>query len=161
MTDGDEGGRAGPLAVTQHPGAVVELIHEPRDGSAASWIAPALPACIGPLRRRLATFAEGHTDSATLVGDIRLAVSEAITNVVIHAYRDRDVPGTVTAAIAATTGGQVEVVVTDVGMGMSPRSDSPGAGLGLTVMAAACDRVTICAGATGKGTEVRMTFARR
>ena len=158
------GGRFGPLVVAQHPGAIVELLHDPPiDGSppsTASWVAPALPACVGPLRRRLAAFATTQIDSATLVGDLRLAVSEAITNAVIHAYRDRDRPGMVTAAIDIAAG-RVEVIVTDGGVGMSPRPDSPGAGLGLALMAAACNDVSIRAGAGGKGTEVRLTFALR
>ena len=158
------GGRAGPLPVAQHPGALVELVHVPQDdgsmGSVASWIAPALPACVGPLRRRLTEFAAKHLDDAELLGDVRLVASEAITNAVVHAYRDRDEPGTVPAGIG-TAGGRLELIVTDGGVGMSPRPDSSGAGLGLSLMVALCDQVTIRPAATGKGTEVRMIFALR
>ena len=156
-----EVGRVGPLAVSHHPGAIVELVHDPQgDGSTAStasWVAPALPACVGPLRRRVAAFAATRADGAVHLADLELAVSEAVTNAVIHAYRDRDQPGTVTAAVG-TAGRRVEVVVTDGGVGMSPRPDSPGAGLGLALMAAVCDHVAISPGAAGKGTEVRMVF---
>jgi serine/threonine-protein kinase RsbW len=159
-----EGGRPGLLAITQHPGALVELVFGPQgDGSAtsrASWIAPALPACVGPVRRRLVDFVAAHRDDERLLGDVRLAVSEAITNAVVHAYRDRDQPGTVTAGIG-TAAGRIEVIVSDGGVGMSPRPDSLGAGLGLSLMSAACDQVTIGPGPTGKGTEVRMIFALR
>ncbi|HEV3000927.1 MAG TPA: ATP-binding protein [Solirubrobacteraceae bacterium] len=144
----------------------MELVHPPsREGStvrAASWVALALPACVGPLRARLAAFAEAHVECAALIADLELAASEAITNVVMHAYRDRARPGTVTARIGIdTAAGRVEVVVTDGGVGMSPRPDSPGAGLGLSIMTATCDQVTVRHGSTGGGTEVGMTFALR
>jgi anti-sigma regulatory factor (Ser/Thr protein kinase) len=161
-----EGGSAGPIDVEQYPGALVELVHvAPRAGStawAASWVAPALAACVEPLRTRLVTFAEAHLECEALVADLKLAASEAITNVVMHAYRDRDRPGTVTAGISTdTTAGRVEVVVTDGGSGMTARPDSPGAGLGLSIIAAVCDQVTIRPGPTGAGTEIRMIFAVR
>jgi anti-sigma regulatory factor (Ser/Thr protein kinase) len=161
-----EGGCPGALAVEQHPGALVELVHVPPGvGStalAASWVAPALPNCVGPLLARLLAFAEAHFESEPLIADLKLAASEAITNAVLHAYRDRERPGTVTAGISTDTGaGRVEMVVTDGGLGMTPRPDSPGAGLGLLIIDAVSDQVTIRPGCTGAGTEVRMIFALR
>ncbi len=158
-----DGGEAAALAVAHHPGALVELVHRARDDgptAAASWIAPALPAYAGPLRRRLTAFVARHLDDRVLIADLRLAASEGIMNAVMHAYRDQERPGTVTVGVGIT-GGRVEVSVTDGGAGMSPRSDSPGAGLGLSLMTALCDQVTIRPGATGTGTEVRMILARR
>jgi serine/threonine-protein kinase RsbW len=161
-----EGGSPGPFAVEQHPGAVVELVHvPPAVGSmvrAASWVAPALPVCVGPLRARLVAFAEAHLGRTALIADLNLAASEAITNVVMHAYRDRERPGTVTAGITTdTAAGRVEVVVSDAGSGMTARPDSPGAGLGLSIIAAVSDQVTIRPGPSGAGTEVRMILALR
>jgi anti-sigma regulatory factor (Ser/Thr protein kinase) len=161
-----EGGSAGLLAVEQHPGAIVELVHAPpgvgSTARAASWVAPAQPVCVGPLCARLVGFAEAHLECGALIADLKLAASEAITNVVLHAYRDRDRPGTVAAGISTdSTAGRAEVVVTDTGVGMSPRPDSPGAGLGLSIMNAICDQVTIRPGSTGVGTEVRLIFALR
>lgn len=161
-----EGGSPGPIAVEQHPGALVELVHvPPAVGSAAwaaSWVAPALPVCVGPLRARLTAFAQAHLGGDALIADLGLAASEAVTNVVMHAYRDRARPGTVTAGISTdVTAGRVEMVVTDSGLGMAPRPDSPGAGLGLSIIAAVADQVTIRPGSSGAGTEVRMIFALR
>lgn len=161
-----EAGRPGPLRVEQHPGALVELVHVPpgagSTASAASWVAPAFPVCVGPLRARLATFADTHLECEALIADLKLAASEAISNVVMHAYRDRDRPGTVTAGISTDiTAGRVEVAVTDGGLGMTARTDSPGAGLGLALIAAVTDQVTIRPGPAGVGTEVRMIFALR
>jgi serine/threonine-protein kinase RsbW len=63
---------------------------------------------------------------------VGLVVSEAVTNVVLHAYRDRD-PGSVRMQ-ATVAGGLLTVVVADDGIGMAPRSDSPGLGVGLALI---------------------------
>ena len=60
---------------------------------------------------------------------VRLAVSEAVSNVVVHGYRDR-ATGTFTVSIDWGPD-ELRVVVRDDGCGMQPRPDSPGAGLGL------------------------------
>lgn len=68
--------------------------------------------CVGPLGARLAAFAEAHLEGEALIADLTLAASEAITNAVMPAYRDRDRPGTVTAGITTdTAAGRVEVVI--------------------------------------------------
>ena len=60
---------------------------------------------------------------------VALAVTEAVTNAVMHAYRDRE-PGTV-RIFASVGDGALVVIVSDDGPGMTPRTDSPGIGLGL------------------------------
>ena len=59
----------------------------------------------------------------------RLAVSEAVSNVVVHSYRDAS-PGAFTLSVE-WNGDELRVTVRDKGCGMAPRMDSPGAGLGL------------------------------
>jgi serine/threonine-protein kinase RsbW/stage II sporulation protein AB (anti-sigma F factor) len=85
---------------------------------------------------------------------LALAVSEAATNAVLHAY-----PGQAGAIVTsiAREGDEIEVVVTDEGHGLQPRSDSPGLGMGLGIIADASDRLEIDA-RTGRGTAVRMWF---
>jgi hypothetical protein len=53
------------------------------------------------------------------------------------------------------------VGVTDGGVGMSPRPDSSGAGLGLSIMTATCGQATIRPGSTRVGTEGHLIFALR
>ena len=65
---------------------------------------------------------------------IRLAVSEACTNVILHAYRDADDAGRLHVSVAAD-GNEMRVVVCDHGVGFKPRTDSPGLGLGMPLMA--------------------------
>ena len=56
---------------------------------------------------------------------IGVVVSEAVTNAVLHAYRDRERPGQVHVSADLHEEG-VEVAVADDGLGMRPRPDSPG-----------------------------------
>ena len=64
--------------------------------------------------------------------DVALCVSEAVTNAVVHAFRDREGrSGTIRVLAECTDGRMLRVSVEDDGVGVSPRSDSPGLGLGL------------------------------
>jgi len=87
---------------------------------------------------------------------VDLAVSEAVTNVVVHAYRDRDEPGRLHVAVTIADDA-VWVVVGDDGTGMAPRADSPGLGLGLSLMAGVCDELEV--EQRDDGTRVHMRFA--
>ena len=68
-----------------------------------------------------------------VVEDISLAVSEAATNVVLHAYVGDSEPGPLVLS-ARVMDDRVHVVIRDHGRGMTPRPDSPGLGLGLPLM---------------------------
>jgi stage II sporulation protein AB (anti-sigma F factor) len=85
----------------------------------------------------------------------RLAVSEAVSNVVVHSYRDIG-EGAFTLAVE-WSGSELRVIVRDQGCGMAPRMDSPGAGLGLPLIASLADSFSVTA-PPGGGTEVVMTF---
>jgi anti-sigma regulatory factor (Ser/Thr protein kinase) len=52
----------------------------------------------------------------------------------------------------------VEVVVNDDGMGMSPRDDSPGLGLGLSLISRLADQTEYRTSADGRGLALRMSF---
>ena len=85
---------------------------------------------------------------------LRLAVSEAVTNAVVHAYRGRS--GTVRVA-GAVASGELWVLVSDGGCGYQTPPERPGLGLGLVLIADACDEFVIAERAEG-GTEARMQF---
>ena len=53
----------------------------------------------------------------------------------------------------------LNVIVADEGVGMSPRGDSPGLGLGLGLMATVADRFEIDRNAGTSGVVLRMAFA--
>jgi len=101
-------------------------------------------------------FAGEHVDDDRTVAAIALCVTEAVTNVLIHAYRDRPGPGParVEGSVAADA---LWIAVRDEGVGLVPRLDSPGLGLGLALILQTASEALFqtCAGG---GTEVRMRF---
>jgi serine/threonine-protein kinase RsbW len=96
-------------------------------------------------------------DRATLDA-IRIAVTEAVSNVVVHGY-DGSPDGTFTLAVHAMDH-ELVVSVRDEGCGMRPDPDGAGAGLGLPIIARVASSFTVLSPADG-GTEVRMTFPLR
>jgi len=87
--------------------------------------------------------------------DVALAVSEALSNVVVHAYDDRDVPGDFWVD-AWIDGDALQVAVCDDGSGIVGRCPSPG--LGLALMGQVADTLRIESDGSGPGLRVRMTF---
>jgi stage II sporulation protein AB (anti-sigma F factor) len=115
----------------------------------------ASPAAVPGVRRAVVDFAELHG-----VGrgpDIALAVSEAVTNAVLHAYRD-GTSGEV-RIVACAEPDSLVVVVRDYGCGMTPHPDSPGLGLGLSVIGHLTTEMNIERPDTGGGMRLRMHFA--
>jgi two-component sensor histidine kinase len=128
----------------------------PREVERLELRTQATPAAVPGVRRAVVDFAELH---AVGVGpDVALAVSEAITNAVLHAYRD-DGAGPV-RVIACAELDRLVVVVRDYGCGMSPHPDSPGLGLGLAVIGRLATELSIERPDDGEGgTRLRMCFA--
>jgi serine/threonine-protein kinase RsbW len=118
-----------------------------------------LPACaenVAIVRHALGALGEALQVSAQTLSDIRLAVSEACTNVVVHAYPDgQEGPMEV---LAGLLGDELTVVVRDEGPGITPRPDSPGLGLGLPLIASLAETVQL-GHDEHQRTEVRMTFS--
>ncbi|HKE80039.1 MAG TPA: ATP-binding protein [Solirubrobacteraceae bacterium] len=115
----------------------------------------ATPAAVPGVRRAVVDFAELH--GVGVPPDVALAVSEAVTNTVIHAYRDGRA-GEV-RVVACAEPDRLVVVVRDYGCGMSPHPDSPGLGLGLSVIGRLCTELNIERPEDGGGTRLRMCFA--
>ena len=119
---------------------------------------PARAEGVGVVRQALAGMADALDFDAAVLADMKMAVSEACTNVVVHAYDGED-PGILEVEMSAEEGG-LTIVVRDHGAGIQPRparSTAPALGLGLPLIAALSDAFEL-RGSTGKGTEVRMTF---
>jgi anti-sigma regulatory factor (Ser/Thr protein kinase) len=114
---------------------------------------PAAPTCVGVIREEIAAIAAECGLDEAQVADVRLAVSEVASNVVLHAYRGVDGEIRVRAAYADE---QLQVVIADDGPGIAPRIDSPGLGLGLPIVAAVAQSFEVQSG--GDGTEVHLTF---
>jgi serine/threonine-protein kinase RsbW/stage II sporulation protein AB (anti-sigma F factor) len=116
----------------------------------------ARPDSVAPLRKAVVRFAAGNGASAPQRDDIALAVTEALANAVLHAYVGHDRPGVV-AVDAWMRERSLEVVVCDEGNGMLPRTDSPGMGIGLTLIDRIAEQFRL--EDVGPGVRVRMTFA--
>lgn len=113
----------------------------------------AVPEAVGEVRRRISEFVERHSPADA--HDVALAVTEGATNVVLHAYRGEETgPMRVVACVEPA---RVVVVVRDYGCGMSPNPQSPGPGLGLSVIGAVAAEMNIERPEDG-GTRVRMHF---
>ena len=114
---------------------------------------PARSENLSTIRRAVSDFAVTLGLDEETIADLRLAVNEACSNVVRHAY-DRD-DGSMTVE-ARPLGGYLVVVVEDEGRGLSRASSDPGAGLGLRVASAVSNSFEVrqkpC------GTEVRLAF---
>jgi serine/threonine-protein kinase RsbW len=89
------------------------------------------------------------------VSDVKLAVSEAVTNAILHAFRDRD-PGTVSVS-GRVDRGRLIVAVGDDGTGMRPNLESTGLGLGISLITKLASDVRF--DSSERGTTVSMSFA--
>lgn len=122
----------------------------------AAWELPAEPSTVAAIRNGVREFARAHGASEALLMDVALAVTEAVTNAVVHAFVDRE-PGTVWTSIDAGPD-ELVVTVTDDGRGMQPRADSPGLGLGLPTIASLTRSMDMHP-SPGGGTTITMAFA--
>jgi len=115
----------------------------------------AVPEAVPLARRALAAVAAAAGAAGDRLDEIRLAVSEALTNVVLHAYRDSEVGRLhVTAAVASD---ELWVLIGDDGRGLHAWNDSQGLGIGLSLISGLSDDFAIVTRASG-GTEVQMRF---
>jgi serine/threonine-protein kinase RsbW/stage II sporulation protein AB (anti-sigma F factor) len=117
----------------------------------------ARPDRIAAVRHEVRDFAERN--GASDPNAVALAVTEAVTNAVVHAYVDDAEPGEIEVVVQRLPDGEgIEILVCDEGRGMMPRTDSPGIGLGLPLVATLAQRFEVQARAGG-GTRVLMAFA--
>lgn len=120
-----------------------------------SWLG--VPASVAEARAAVAGFAETAGANEEGIAAVKVAVSEAVTNAVLHAYLDAPSAGPVHVD-AEREAQRLRVRVTDEGRGMMPRSDSPGIGLGLPLIAQMTQSFEVRSGAGG-GTCLDMSFA--
>lgn len=114
-------------------------------------------------RASVAAFASQMDPTLDELGDIRTAVSEAVTNVIVHAYPDT--VGVVWLRARILDGEYLEITVKDKGRGIEDvdRARQPlfttggedRSGMGFTIMESFTDRLRIRS-APGKGTTVTM-----
>lgn len=116
---------------------------------------PAVPEAVADARNALTGFARDAGADAERLEAVRLATSEAVTNAVMHAY-DSGQRGTVQVS-ASYVEDELWLLIADAGNGLRPRSNSPGLGLGLALIAQLADEFQILSRGSG-GTELRLRF---
>ena len=119
---------------------------------------PARPEAVGVVRQALSGVADALDFEEAILADMKMAVTEACTNVVVHAYEEDD--GMLEVEMGAAEDG-LTIIVRDHGAGIQPRptrNSPPALGLGLPLIAALSDAFEL-RGTADTGTEVRMTFA--
>ena len=117
----------------------------------------------GFARTAAACFAAQLDPTLEEVNDVKTAVSEAVTNAIVHAYPD--VLGTITMRLRILEGRTLEVVVKDTGLGIpdvskarQPLFTTGGedrSGMGFTIMESCMDTLKVRS-TPGKGTTVTL-----
>jgi stage II sporulation protein AB (anti-sigma F factor) len=117
----------------------------------------------GFARAAAAAFVSQLDPTLTEIGDIKTAVSEAVTNAVVHAYPDEI--GVIQLRLRILAGGDLEIVVKDKGVGIpdverarTPLYTTGGeerSGMGFTLMEGFMDKLRVRS-APGRGTTVTM-----
>lgn len=118
---------------------------------------PAVTESVPTVRGRVAAWAEKAGASSEQLYAIKLVVTEAVSNAVLHAYREGGSgPVRVQGDVKE---GHIVLRVADAGVGMTPQVDSPGLGMGLALIARLADGlVIVCTPQREAGAEVRVTF---
>lgn len=123
---------------------------------------PSLSVNEGMARAAVAAFCSQQDPATTDLADIKCAVSEAVTNAIVHAYRDT--VGLVYITVKLIDDGTVVIEIRDKGCGIQNvkqareplfTTDAEGerSGLGFTVMESFCDKVRVRS-SVGRGTTV-------
>ena len=117
----------------------------------------------GFARAVVAAFVSQLDPTLTELGDLKTAVSEAVTNAVVHAYPDS--LGVIQLRARILPGGELELVVKDKGVGIADveRARTPlyttggeeRSGMGFTIMEGFTDKLRVRS-APGRGTTVTM-----
>ena len=125
---------------------------------------PSLSVNEGVARAAVAAFCAQMDPSAGDIADIKCAVSEAVTNCIVHAYRDTI--GDIYITVRLCEGNLVRIEIKDKGCGIENidqarqplyTTDAAGerSGMGFTVMESFCDKVRVFSGCK-KGTTVTL-----
>jgi serine/threonine-protein kinase RsbW len=118
---------------------------------------PAHPHSVALLRHAVTGLAVDGGASQRQCEDIALAVSEAVSNVVRHAY-GRRVPVGAVALEATIVDGSLIVVISDDGHGISASGSGGAMGLGLDLIERVAERCELHVG-DPIGLRLRMSFA--
>jgi anti-sigma regulatory factor (Ser/Thr protein kinase) len=126
-------------------------------GRTFSDVRVARPDSVPALRHAVVDFARRAGADPEQCRAVQLAVSEAVTNAVLHAYGD---DGGYVHVSATVAGDELWVLIADDGAGLNAPSRRPGLGQGLALIDAVSDSIAVLRRASG-GTELRLRFGLR
>ena len=126
-----------------------------------------LPAIVGNegfARAAVAAFCTPLSPSIEEINDIKTAVSEAVTNVIVHAYPERK--GEIDVEVAIYDNELISITIIDTGIGFADteqvkkpfyttKSAEEHSGMGFTIMEAFMDELDVRS-EVGRGTRVSM-----
>ena len=127
---------------------------------------PALSVNESMARAAVAAFVSQLDPGVTEIADIKCAVSEAVTNAIVHGYRDTPETGSITITVSILSGRAVKIEIKDKGCGIPDvgqarqplyTTDAAGerSGMGFTVMESFTDDLKVTS-KVGQGTTVTM-----
>ena len=127
---------------------------------------PALSVNESMARAAVAAFVSQLDPGVTEIADIKCAVSEAVTNAIVHGYRDTPETGSIAITVSILSGRAVRIEIKDKGCGIPDvgqarqplyTTDAAGerSGMGFTVMESFTDALKVTS-KVGKGTTVTM-----
>src|SRR4051812_32488955 len=128
----------------------VEALHP------GAWTWPAVTASVSLAREAVTRYLQAADTPDPPLADIRLALTEAVANVVMHAYLPASAGGDVRVEVEFDDR-RVRVSVEDDGHGLDPRHGSPGLGLGLSLIATLAEHIQTDDAPSG-GTRLGMSF---
>ena len=125
---------------------------------------PSLSVNESTARAAVAAFCAQADPLATEIADIKCAVSEAVTNCIVHGYRNN--VGIIYITVRLCEGGIVRIDIRDKGCGIedvkqarqplyTTDAANERSGMGFTVMESFCDKVRVSS-KCGKGTTVTL-----
>ena len=127
-------------------------------------VLPSLSVNEGMARAAVAAFCAQLDPATTDLADIKCAVSEAVTNAIVHAYRDT--VGLIYITVKIMNENEVIIEIRDRGCGIpdvkqareplyTTDAESERSGLGFTVMESFCDKLRVRS-KVGRGTTVTL-----
>ena len=127
-------------------------------------VVPSISINEGAVRAVVAAFCAQADPTAVEIADIKCAVSEAITNCIVHGYKDR--VGNITVGVKIYSDRTITISIKDKGCGIENvkkareplfTTDPEGerSGMGFTVMESFTDKLTVRS-SIGKGTSITM-----
>jgi len=127
-------------------------------------VLPSLSVNEGIARSAVAAFCAQINPTAVELADLKCAVSEAVTNCIVHAYRDT--VGEISIDVKLCEGRMIQLEIRDKGCGIEDvrkareplfTTDAAGerSGMGFTVMESFCDGVRVTS-RVGRGTTVTL-----